>query len=100
MTVTAREEKEEILVSLLDDSVEQELRSRWNDIQARFVDNPRTAVEEADKLVADVMNRITRVFSDEREKLENRTVGEDISTEDLRVAIQRYRSFFNRLLSL
>jgi hypothetical protein len=99
-TRNAGAEKVEVLLPLFDERIEQELRSRWNDIQARFVDNPRTAVEEADNLVAEVMERISRVYADEREKLENRTAGEDISTEDLRVALQRYRSFFNRLLAL
>jgi hypothetical protein len=65
------------------------------------VDNPQTSVEAADSLVAQVMKRLAEVFSGEREKLESQwRQGEEVSTEDLRVALQRYRSFFNRLLPL
>jgi hypothetical protein len=77
------------------------LQSRWAAIQADFVDNPTTSVEAADSLVAQVMKRVAEVFTEEREQLETQwRQGEDVSTEDLRVALQRYRSFFNRLLSL
>jgi hypothetical protein len=75
-------------------------RSRWEDIQVRFVDEPRGAVEDADALVATVMQRLAEGFAQERERLEAQWGrGEDISTEDLRIALQRYRSFFQRLLS-
>src|SRR5919206_1354394 len=75
-------------------------QSRWEDIQVRFVDEPRRAVEDADALVATVMQRLAEGFAQERERLEAQWGrGEDISTEDLRVALQRYRSFFRRLLS-
>jgi hypothetical protein len=75
--------------------------SQWNAIQAKFVDNPQTSVEAADSLVAQVMKRLAEVFSQEREQLESQwRQGEEVSTENLRVALQRYRSFFNRLLSL
>jgi PRC-barrel domain len=75
--------------------------SQWNAIQAEFVDHPETSVEAADSLVAQVMKRLAEIFSKEREKLESQwRQGEEVSTEDLRVALQRYRSFFNRLLSL
>ncbi len=74
--------------------------SRWQGIQARFVDQPRQAVEHADGLVADLMQRLAAGFSEEREKLESQwDSGDDVSTEDLRVALTRYRSFFDRLLS-
>jgi hypothetical protein len=76
-------------------------RSRWNDIQADFVDSPRQSVEKADELVAAIIQRLAEVFSAEQEKLEsNWGTGGDISTEGLRQALQRYRSFFDRLLSL
>jgi hypothetical protein len=76
-------------------------RNGWESIQAGFVDEPRAAVERADKLVSQVMNRLTEVFSRERSMLEGQwTKGDDVSTEDLRVAFTRYRSFFNRLLSM
>jgi hypothetical protein len=75
--------------------------AEWNAIQAKFVDNPETSVEAADSLVAQVMKRLAEVFSEEREQLESQwRQGEEVSTENLRVALQRYRSFFNRLLSL
>ena len=77
-----------------------ELRERWDSIQTGFVDEPRRAVEQADALVADLMQRLASVFSDERKSLERQwDRGDDVSTEDLRVALQRYRSFFDRLLS-
>jgi hypothetical protein len=75
-------------------------RSRWLEIQAAFVDEPRRAVHEADSLVAELMQRLAQTFSDERTSLESQwDRDEDVSTEDLRVALQRYRSFFDRLLS-
>lgn len=74
--------------------------SRWQEIQASFVDQPRQAVEQADGLVADLMQRLAAGFSEERERLEGQwDSGDDVSTEDLRVALTRYRSFFDRLLS-
>jgi hypothetical protein len=74
--------------------------SRWEQIQASFVDQPREAVQQADGLVADLMQRLAAGFSEEREQLENQwDSGDDVSTEDLRVALTRYRSFFGRLLS-
>jgi hypothetical protein len=76
-------------------------RSRWQEVQVGFVDEPRNAVEQADKLVAEMMQRLARVFSDERSKLEEQwSRGDDIDTEDLRLALRRYRSFFDRLLSV
>jgi hypothetical protein len=78
----------------------QEMRSRWDDIQAGFVDNPRQAVEQADHLVAQAMKRLADMFAGERNQLEQQwSRGDDVDTEDLRVALQRYRSFFGRLLS-
>ncbi len=72
----------------------------WEEVQTRFVDDPRGAVEDADGLVANVMKQLAEDFAREREGLEAQWGrGEDISTEDLRVALQRYRSFFRRLLS-
>jgi hypothetical protein len=74
--------------------------SRWQEIQTSFVDQPRDAVKEADALVADLMQRLAASFSQERERLEAQwDRGDDVSTEDLRVALTRYRSFFDRLLS-
>lgn len=76
------------------------LRGRWSDVQAGFVDEPRRAVENADKLVATVMESLAQGFAKERSSLEHQwSRGDQVSTEDLRVALQRYRSFFDRLLS-
>jgi hypothetical protein len=77
------------------------LRTRWKEVQTAFVDEPRKAVEQADGLVASAMKRLAEVFADERSKLEKQwDRGDSVSTEDLRVALQRYRSFFDRLLSV
>jgi hypothetical protein len=84
-------------------SVEEtrDFRSRWNEIQVGFVDEPRRAVEEADKLVASAIQRLAQVFAAEKSKLEGEFKrGDNVSTEDLRVALQQYRSFFSRLLSI
>lgn len=79
----------------------QELRDRWQSIQAAFVDEPRKAVEDADGLVASAMKRLAEIFASERDRLESQwDRGDDVSTEDLRVALRRYRSFFDRLLSM
>jgi hypothetical protein len=78
----------------------QELRSGWDSIQTGFVDNPRQAVEQADHLVAQTIKRLAEVFANERNQLEQQwSRGDNVSTEDLRIALQRYRSFFDRLLS-
>jgi hypothetical protein len=79
----------------------KEFRVRWDTIQGGFVDEPRRAVEQADSLVAGAMKRLAEVFSDERAKLEGQwDRKEGVSTEDLRLALRRYRSFFGRLLSI
>ena len=76
-------------------------RTRWEAIQAGFVDEPRAAVEQADALVSQVASRLTEVFTRERSMLEGQwTKGDNVSTEDLRLAFRRYRSFFDRLLSM
>jgi polyhydroxyalkanoate synthesis regulator phasin len=78
-----------------------ELRNRWQSLQSRFVDDPRETVEEADALVADLLQELARSFSDARSNLERQwNEGDDASTEDLRLTLQRYRSFFERLLSV
>lgn len=77
------------------------LRNRWSEVQTAFVDEPRTAVQQADGLVAAAMKRLAEVFAEERSKLEQQwDRGDNVSTEDLRLALQRYRSFFQRLLSV
>lgn len=80
---------------------EQDFRRRWRDIQGGFVDEPRSAVEQADQLVAQLMQRLAQSFSEQRSNLEKQwDASAKISTEDLRIALQRYRSFFERLLSI
>jgi hypothetical protein len=77
------------------------LRSQWDAVQVGFVDEPRQAVEKADSLVAGAMKRLAEVFADERARLEGQwDRGDSVSTEELRVALQRYRAFFGRLLSV
>jgi hypothetical protein len=79
----------------------QTFRSEWTEIQVGFVDEPRGSVEKADGLVARVVQRLAEVFADERARLEKEWArGADVSSEDLRQALQRYRSFFDRLLSV
>lgn len=76
-------------------------RQRWSDIQTGFVDEPRKAVEQADSLVAETMQRLAQEFANARQRLEQQwDRGEGVTTEDLRVALQRYRAFFDRLLAV
>ena len=85
---------------LLDEDATTDVRGRWEGIQASFVDEPRRAVQEADALVADLMKRLADSFATERQALEGQwDRGDEVSTEELRIALQRYRSFFDRLLS-
>jgi hypothetical protein len=75
-------------------------REQWREVQGQFVDRPREAVQEADRLVAELMQRLAAQFSESRQGLERQWDGDDdVSTEELRVALTRYRSFFERLLS-
>ena len=85
--------------SLLNHEESEHFRTRWNEIQGKFVDEPRSAVEQADALVSEVIEQITQMFANEHSSLEAQwKQGNDVSTEDLRKALQRYRSFFNRLV--
>jgi hypothetical protein len=78
-----------------------DLRERWNALQVGFVDEPRKAVQDADGLVAGAMKRLAEIFADERARLDQQwDRGGDVSTEELRIALRRYRSFFGRLLSV
>jgi hypothetical protein len=86
---------------LFDTGAADELRTRWQAIQVAFVDEPRGAVEQADKLVDEVLKQLADSFTRERGELERAwSGGSEASTEDLRQAIRRYRSFFNRLLAI
>jgi len=79
----------------------QDFRSKWEKVQTGFVDEPRKAVQDADALVAAAMKRLAEIFAEERSKLEHEwDRGDNVSTEDLRIALRRYRSFFDRLLSV
>jgi hypothetical protein len=85
--------------SLLNREESENFRTRWNEIQGKFVDEPRSAVEQADELVTEVIELITEMFNNEHRSLEAQwNKGNDVSTEDLRIALQRYRSFFNSLV--
>jgi hypothetical protein len=87
--------------SLFADTDLSSLRSRWDDVQAAFVDDPKQCVQKADALVAKVVEQLTAGFSDARSRLEAQWArGEEASTEDLRIALKRYREFFQRLLSV
>lgn len=77
----------------------EEFRERWDDIQAGFVDDPQTSVQKAHGLVSSLVKDLNDVFARERSGLESRwNRGEEADTENLRVALQRYRAFFNRIL--
>jgi hypothetical protein len=88
-----------LTAALLTQQESEHFRMRWNEIQGKFVDEPRSAVQQADTLVSEVIGQITQMFAKEHSLLEGQwNQGNDVSTEDLRKALQRYRSFFNRLV--
>jgi hypothetical protein len=92
---------DEGLEPLFEDESARKFRSRWQVIQGKFVDDPRDSVKQADDLVADIIKSVTMNFADRRISLEKQwNSGENISTEDMRQALKRYRSFFERLLTL
>jgi Na+/phosphate symporter len=87
------------LVNLLNRDDSERFRTRWDKLQARFVDDPRSAIREADGLVVEIVEKITRMSADQNPVLEDQMIqGNDLSTEDLRHALQHYRSFFDRLV--
>ncbi len=89
------------LSPLFSQDEEQNFRAQWKEVQTGFVDEPRRAVEQADELVAQLMQRLAESFSQQRSSLEKQwEKSEEVSTEDLRLALRRYRSFFDRLLSI
>ena len=89
------------LEPLFEEEAARKFRSRWLTIQSKFVDDPRDSVKQADELVADIIKDVTMSFADRRIGLEKQwNSGENISTEDMRVTLKRYRSFFERLLTL
>jgi hypothetical protein len=83
------------------EDVASDFRTRWDRIQTGFVDEPRQAVQQADELVAQAIKCLAEKFAEERNRLEQQwDRGDEVNTEDLRVALQTYRSFFHRLLSM
>jgi hypothetical protein len=93
--------REAELSPLFSDEEERNFRTRWKDIQTDFVDEPRRSVEQADELIAKLLQRLAESFSEQRSHLERQWEKSDsASTEDLRLALRRYRSFFDRLLSI
>ena len=93
--------RESELSPLFSDEEERNFRNRWKDIQTGFVDEPRRSVEQADELIAKLLQRLAESFSEQRSHLEQQWEKSDsASTEDLRLALRRYRSFFDRLLSI
>jgi hypothetical protein len=94
---------EDVYISLFDDDAAPGYRQRWTDIQARFVDDPQASVRDADELVAKVIQHISDTFARQRSELESHWNAEgdaESSTEDLRLAVKRYHTFFDQLLNL
>jgi hypothetical protein len=90
----------EQLAPLFAQNMASEYRARWDAVQRSFVDDPRRAVQEGEELVTQVMKNLAETFSRERTTLESQLGEADkASTETLRMALRRYRSFFERLLS-
>ena len=87
--------------ALFEDNELQSFRGRWEQVQSSFVDEPKETVQKADDLVSDLVERLTKGFAEARSGLEEQwKKGEEASTEDLRVALTRYRAFFQRLLKV
>jgi len=94
------EPRQDELAPLFEQDATEKFRTRWLAIQSKFVDDPSDSVKQADDLVADVIQNITRNFADRRGSLEKQwNSGGKTSTEDLRIALKQYRSFFDRLLT-
>jgi hypothetical protein len=97
---TLQAQSEPATTPLLSTDQSADLDGRWNEIQTAFVDEPRQSVERADQLVAELMQQLAKSFAETRNRLEQQwDSGDDVSTEDLRLALTRYRSFFHRLLA-
>jgi hypothetical protein len=95
-----RAQDDDRAVAMYSDDQLHDFRTRWDQIQAGFVDEPRGAVERADGLVADAISKLAEGFARTRAELEEQWKrGDQVSTEDLRQALRHYRSFFTRLLN-
>ncbi|MDQ3004524.1 MAG: hypothetical protein M3R47_03965 [Chloroflexota bacterium] len=93
--------EDENFAPLFENNEHEQFRAQWLEIQSRFVDDPSVSVKDADELVSSIIKSITRNFADKRTALETQwKSGDDVSTEDLRQTMKRYRSFFDRLLTL
>jgi len=100
-TFERREPAREDVRPLFPEDVAGDFRSKWDRVQTGFVDEPRKAVQEADELVAQAIKRLAESFAEERNRLERQwDRGDQVNTEDLRVSLQTYRAFFQRLLSI
>jgi hypothetical protein len=100
-TPSADETAEQAMGALFLQGDLQQFRTRWDQVQASFVDDPRRAVQEADTLVASVVKRIAEQFAEQRTKLEGEgSRGDEATTEELRRSLRQYRAFFERLLSI
>jgi hypothetical protein len=101
MPAATMDSVQEDYAPLFDGQTAEQFRTRWLAIQSKFVDDPGASVKQADELVADVIQNVTRNFADRRGTLEQQwNGGAQASTEDLRIALKQYRSFFDRLLTL
>jgi len=86
---------------LLPEEFVEDFRKRWDGVQAGFVDEPRTSVRQADELVASAIKRLSENLGEARNNLEGQWARDnDANTEDLRVALKKYRTFFQKLLAL
>jgi len=94
-------DEQQATTTLLPSDFSQDLRRRWDQVQTSFVDDPRTAVKQADDLVGSAIDRLQQVFGEQRKNLEGQwDRGDDVSTEDMRQALRKYRAFFQRLLMI
>jgi hypothetical protein len=101
MEKVLEERTSDAMGALLPQDCVTDFRSRWERIQAGFVDEPRTAVQQADELVNETSNRLLEGFASARRQLEDQWgSGDNVSTEDLRVVLKKYRTFFEKLLTV
>ena len=91
----------EQLAALFGEDAARDFRARWNAVQIAFVDDPAQSVQRADELVGDVIRSLADSFAAQRAAIEaDAGAGRQGSTENLRLALRSYRSFFERLLAL
>ncbi|HET6709271.1 hypothetical protein [Amycolatopsis sp.] len=83
---------------LIDEEKVTGFRDRWQNVQTGFVDDPKQAVRQADELVAAVISALATTFAEHKSELESQWQQGEPATEELRIALRRYRSFFDQLL--